>query len=98
MLTGPTDVMVKQTGIDRVEISWNTSNTQSLDSEYHIFINSSNSNATTTLNATSPPLEASLLPSQYTMQLLTLSENLIYDIPSPVDFIVQGNYRFNYGQ
>ena len=85
-------MLVEQTGIEGVLISWNAPNTQASESSYHILINSTHNNATTALNATSSPLHVSLQPGVYSMQLVALSQTVIYELPSPVEFTVQGKY------
>ena len=80
--------MVEQTGIGRVEISWTAPSTQAPDRGYQILINSTHNN--TVLNVMSSPHSVSLQPGVYSMQLVALSQTVIYKLSSPVEFTVQG--------
>ena len=82
--------MVIQTGIGEVEISWTAPSDQVPDSGYQILINSTHNNTITVLNVMSSPHSVSLQPGVYSMQLVALSQIVIYELPSPLEFIVPG--------
>ncbi len=84
VFAGPTEVMVEQTGIERVQISWNAPSSSPSPSSYRITINS------TSFENISSPFNIPLPPGVYSMQLVALSHEWIYEVPSPVVFTVQG--------
>ena len=84
--------MVEETGIGKIKISWTASSAQAPDGGYQILINSTHNNTITVLNVMSSPHSVSLQHGVYSMQLVAVSQKVIYELPSPLEFIVQGSY------
>ena len=80
-------VAVEQTALEMAQISWTSPS--SAPERYQIIITST-LNDTIKYNTTALSFQLSLQPGVYSMQLVALSSINVYEVPSAVEFTVQG--------